>query len=93
MTNSNSADCIIVGGGPAGVVLSLLLARKGVRVLLLEAQDDFDRDFRGDTVHPSTLEMLDGIGLVDKVLEIDHVKMSPDESRHGRRLCRARRLC
>jgi 2-polyprenyl-6-methoxyphenol hydroxylase-like FAD-dependent oxidoreductase len=69
-------DCCIVGGGPAGVVLGLLLARKNVRVVLLEAQDDFDRDFRGDTVHPSTLEMLDRIGLADKVLEIDHVKMS-----------------
>ena len=55
---------------------SACLARKGVRVVLLEAQVDFDRDFRGDTVHPSTLEMLDGIGLADKVLAIDHVKMS-----------------
>ena len=74
--NDVDVDCCIVGGGSAGVVLSLLLPRKGVRVVLLEAQDDFDRDFRGDTVHPSTLEMLDGIGLADKVLAIDHVKMS-----------------
>jgi 2-polyprenyl-6-methoxyphenol hydroxylase-like FAD-dependent oxidoreductase len=69
-------DCCVVGGGPAGVVLGLLLARKSVRVVLLEAHEDFDRDFRGDTVHPSTLEMLDRIDLAEKVLAIDHVKMS-----------------
>lgn len=74
--NDVDLDCCIVGGGPAGVVLGLLLARKSVRVVLVEAQKDFDRDFSGDTVHPSTLEMLDGIGLADKVLAIDHVKMS-----------------
>ena len=69
-------DAVIVGGGPAGIVLGLLLARKELRVCVVEAQDDFDRDFRGDTVHPSTLQMLDGIGLADRVLEIDHVKLT-----------------
>ena len=76
MATVNGTDCAIVGGGPGGVVLALLLARKGVRVVLVEAQDDFERDFRGDTVHPSTLEMLDGIGLAERVLEIEHVKMA-----------------
>jgi 2-polyprenyl-6-methoxyphenol hydroxylase-like FAD-dependent oxidoreductase len=65
-----TVDCLIVGGGPAGVVLSLLLARQGVEVALLEAHETFDRDFRGDTVHPSTLELLDQLGLIDKVLEL-----------------------
>jgi len=52
--------CCVVGGGPAGAILSLLLARQGIRVLLLEAHEDFDRDFRGDTIHPAILEILDG---------------------------------
>ena len=68
------ADCCIVGGGPAGVVLSYLLARAGVRVTLLEAHDDFDRDFRGDTMHPATLELLDQMGLADRLLALPHVK-------------------
>ena len=60
-------DCCIVGGGPAGAMLALLLARRGVRVTLLEMHHDFDREFRGDTVHPSTLEILDQIGLAERV--------------------------
>ncbi|HEY1293011.1 MAG TPA: FAD-dependent oxidoreductase [Chloroflexota bacterium] len=65
-----TVDCCIVGGGPAGIVLGLLLARQGVEVCVLEAHADFNRDFRGDSVHPSTLEMLDQIGLVDRVMAI-----------------------
>ena len=57
--------CAIVGGGPAGMVLGLLLARAGVEVTLLEKHADFLRDFRGDTVHPSTLRLLDDLGLWD----------------------------
>jgi 2-polyprenyl-6-methoxyphenol hydroxylase-like FAD-dependent oxidoreductase len=68
-------SCCVVGGGPAGVMLSLLLARAGVPVVLLEARKDFDRDFRGDTIHPSTLEVLDQIGLADALHELPHAKM------------------
>src|SRR5262249_3963508 len=57
--------CSVVGAGPAGVILSLLLSRQGVPVTLLEAHKDFDRDFRGDTIHPSTLELLDELGLAE----------------------------
>jgi 2-polyprenyl-6-methoxyphenol hydroxylase-like FAD-dependent oxidoreductase len=69
------ADCCVVGGGPAGVTLSLLLARAGVAVTLLEAHKTFERDFRGDTIHPSTLELLDQIGLADRLHELPHTKM------------------
>src|SRR5215831_8621865 len=55
--------CCVVGGGPAGMVLALLLARSGVEVTVLEKHGDFLRDFRGDTVHPSTLLLLDELGL------------------------------
>ena len=72
---ADSTGCCIVGGGPAGAVLALLLARRGVPVALLEARDDFDRAFRGDTVHPSTLEMLDDLGLADPLLARDHARM------------------
>lgn len=71
----NRCQCCIVGAGPAGMVLALLLARKGVHVQLLEVHRDLDRDFRGDTVHASTLEVLDQIGLADRLLDIPHAKM------------------
>ncbi|MEU9026590.1 FAD-dependent oxidoreductase [Streptomyces sp. NPDC048383] len=58
--------CCVVGGGPAGMVLALLLARAGVEVTVLEKHGDFLRDFRGDTVHPSTLSLLDDIGLAER---------------------------
>jgi 2-polyprenyl-6-methoxyphenol hydroxylase-like FAD-dependent oxidoreductase len=63
-----------VGAGPAGVTLALFLARAGIPVTLLEAQRDFDRDFRGDTIHPSTLEVLDQLGLAQPLHELPHVK-------------------
>ncbi|AFY60139.1 FAD-dependent oxidoreductase [Synechococcus sp. PCC 6312] len=68
-------DCCIVGGGPAGVILSLLLARQGIDVTLLEKQRDFDRDFRGDTLHPPTLELLDHLGLATELLQHPHSKL------------------
>ncbi len=64
--------CCIVGGGPAGMMLGLLLARAGVAVMVLEKHADFLRDFRGDTVHPSTLEILQQIGLLDAFLRLPH---------------------
>jgi 2-polyprenyl-6-methoxyphenol hydroxylase-like FAD-dependent oxidoreductase len=72
---ASETNCCIVGGGPAGAVLSLLLARRGIQVTLLEMHKDFDREFRGDTVHPSTLEILDQIGLISRVLELRHSKI------------------
>src|SRR3954468_17263179 len=67
--------CCIVGAGPAGAVLSLLLARAGVPVALLESHPDFDRDFRGDTVHPPTLELLAQLGLADRLHALPHSKL------------------
>ena len=67
--------CVIAGAGPGGSMLALLLARRGVPVTLLEMHKDFDREFRGDTVHPSTLEILDQLGLAEKVHRIPHSKV------------------
>src|SRR5262249_34529134 len=67
--------CCVVGGGPGGMMLALLLARQGGAVTLLEAHPTFDRDFRGDTIHPGILEILDEIGLADRLHERRHVKM------------------
>ncbi|BAY75136.1 monooxygenase FAD-binding protein [Nostoc linckia NIES-25] len=70
-----NTDCCIVGGGPAGVVLALLLARQGISVMLLEAHKDFDRDFRGDTIHPSVMEIMEELGLSRALLQIPHTKI------------------
>jgi 2-polyprenyl-6-methoxyphenol hydroxylase-like FAD-dependent oxidoreductase len=72
---SLQSDCCIVGGGPAGMVLALLLVRQGVRVTVLEAHEDFDRKFRGDTIHPSVLEIFERIGLSDALLQLQHSKI------------------
>lgn len=69
------ASCCIVGAGPAGVCLAWLLAKQGVSVTLLERQADFDRDFRGDTLHPGVLEILDQLGLAERVLALPHTRM------------------
>src|SRR3979490_20065 len=65
-------DCCVVGAGPAGMMLALVLARAGVRVTVLEKHDDFLRDFRGDTVHASTLTLLDELGLGEEFAKIPH---------------------
>ncbi|MBC7910733.1 MAG: FAD-dependent oxidoreductase [Pyrinomonadaceae bacterium] len=75
ISDVQEADCCIVGGGPAGVVLAYLLARKGLRVCLLEMHTDFDRDFRGDTIHPSVLEVMDQLGLAERLHEMRHSKI------------------
>jgi len=67
--------CCIVGGGPAGMMLGLLLARAGVDVTVLEKHSDFLRDFRGDTVHPSTMHVLDDMCLIDEFLSLPHCKV------------------
>jgi 2-polyprenyl-6-methoxyphenol hydroxylase-like FAD-dependent oxidoreductase len=67
--------CCVVGGGPGGAVLSLLLARAGVDVTLLEAHPDFDREFRGDTLHPSVMEIMDQLGLAQRLLELRHTEL------------------
>ncbi|WP_326946893.1 FAD-dependent oxidoreductase [Amycolatopsis sp. NBC_01307] len=69
------AGCVVVGGGPAGMVTGLLLARAGVEVTVLEKHADFLRDFRGDTVHPSTLTLLDELGLGEKFDALPHSEM------------------
>lgn len=74
--NVTTTSCCVVGSGPAGAVLALLLARSGVPVKLLEVHKDFDREFRGDTIHPSTLEILDQIGLAEPLHQLPHSKVS-----------------
>lgn len=71
-----STGCCIVGGGPAGLMLGYLLARAGVGVTVLEKHADFLRDFRGDTIHPSTLEIMDDLGLLPDFLALPHQRVS-----------------
>src|SRR3984957_15541666 len=68
--------CCIVGGGPAGMMLGYLLARDGVPVTVLEKHNDFFRDFRGDTVHPSTLTLMQELGLLDEFLKVPHQQLT-----------------
>ena len=75
------ATCCVIGCGPAGAMLGLMLAREGVDVLVLEKHTDFLRDFRGDTIHPSTMEIMDELGLADGLLELEHTKVSRIEAR------------
>src|SRR5215831_13134413 len=68
--------CCVAGGGPAGVMLGFLFARAGIDVVVLEKHSDFLRDFRGDTVHPSTLETMHELGLLDEFLKRPHQEIS-----------------
>lgn len=71
-TESGAASCCIVGSGPAGLMLGYLLARKGIEVTVLEKHQDFLRDFRGDTIHPSTLDIIWQLGFLDEFLKLPH---------------------
>jgi 2-polyprenyl-6-methoxyphenol hydroxylase-like FAD-dependent oxidoreductase len=72
MAEQLQTRCVIVGGGPAGMMAGYLLARAGVRVAVLEKHVDFNRDFRGDTIHPSALELMHELGLLDEFLKQPH---------------------
>lgn len=80
---TRTVQCCVAGGGPAGMMLGLLLARAGVQVLVLEKHADFLRDFRGDTIHPSTLEVLHELGLLDDFLTLPHQKVHQLVARVG----------
>ena len=69
------ATCCVAGGGPAGIMAGCLLARAGVRTIVLERHRDFFRDFRGDTIHPSTLQLMHELGLLDAFLKLPHEKI------------------
>jgi 2-polyprenyl-6-methoxyphenol hydroxylase-like FAD-dependent oxidoreductase len=75
------ATCCVIGCGPAGAMLGLMLAREGVDVLVLEKHADFLRDFRGDTLHPSTMEIMDELGLAEGLLDLKHTKAPRIEAR------------
>src|SRR5690606_541264 len=73
-TQTLAAQCVIAGAGPAGMMLGLVLARAGVDVIVVEKHADFLRDFRGDTIHPATLDVMDQLGLLDELLKIPHTQ-------------------
>jgi 2-polyprenyl-6-methoxyphenol hydroxylase-like FAD-dependent oxidoreductase len=75
--------CCVVGGGPAGMMLGYLLARAGVEVIVLEKHADFFRDFRGDTVHPSTLQVMYELGLLEEFLQVPHQKLTSANGQVG----------
>ena len=72
-------DVIIIGGGPGGMMAGLLFARAGISTLVLEKHSDFLRDFRGDTVHPSTMEILHELGMLERFLERPHDRIEAAE--------------
>jgi 2-polyprenyl-6-methoxyphenol hydroxylase-like FAD-dependent oxidoreductase len=80
-----TTKCCIAGGGPAGIMLGFLLARAGVDVVVLEKHADFFRDFRGDTIHPSTLELMYELGLLEEFLKLPHEKVEEFSAQVGDR--------
>ena len=82
-------DLIVVGGGPAGMIAGMLFARAGCRVMVLEKHADFFRDFRGDTVHPSTMQLLDELGMLDRFLSRPHHRINRAELSWNGRLIRS----
>src|SRR5215216_8195496 len=72
MPDELQTRCLVVGGGPAGMMAGYLLARADVPVIVLEKHADFNRDFRGDTIHPSTLELMHELGMLDEFLKQPH---------------------
>jgi 2-polyprenyl-6-methoxyphenol hydroxylase-like FAD-dependent oxidoreductase len=76
LPEKSKTRCVVVGGGPAGMMAGFLLARAGVQVVVMEKHADFNRDFRGDTIHPSTLELMHELHLLDEFLEQPHQKLS-----------------
>ena len=80
---SMKVRCCIVGGGPAGMMLGYLLGRAGIDVVVLEKHADFFRDFRGDTVHPSTLQVMDELGLIDGFLKLPHQRLQKMDGLFG----------
>ena len=85
-TQKERATCCIVGGGPAGVMLGFLLARAGVEVMVLEKHKDFFRDFRGDTIHPSTLELMSELGLLEEFLRQPHQELREITAHFGEQI-------
>lgn len=83
-----SCCCVVVGGGPAGMMVGYLLARAGVDIVVLEKHADFLRDFRGDTVHPSTLRIMEELGLLDEFLKQPHSKVEKLEGLFGNKRVR-----
>jgi 2-polyprenyl-6-methoxyphenol hydroxylase-like FAD-dependent oxidoreductase len=83
MANQLTTGCCVVGGGPAGMMLGFLLARAGVEVVVLEKHADFLRDFRGDTIHPSTLELMHELGLLSEFLALPHQELREIKARFG----------
>src|SRR6202790_5493438 len=75
--------CFIVGGGPAGMMLGYLLGRAGIETLVLEKHADFFRDFRGDTVNPSTLQVMHELGLIDGFLKLPHQELQKMDGKMG----------
>jgi 2-polyprenyl-6-methoxyphenol hydroxylase-like FAD-dependent oxidoreductase len=83
MTDALSTTCLIAGGGPAGMMCGYLLARAGIDVIVLEKHRDFFRDFRGDTIHPSTLQVMDELGLLEDFLALPHQEVRHAEGELG----------